>query len=72
MVLVGDNVIEVVHTLDPSLIASSSVEILSPPSSVAPLSPFASPRIPGVSPQAVSAVCHSLLEPSIACSSVPW
>ena len=71
MILVVDNVIDV-HTLDPSSIASSSIEILSPLSSVVPLSLSVSPQILSVSPQAVSVICHSLLEVSIACSSVPW
>lgn len=62
MGLVDGSVVEVVHTLDPSLIISSSVEILFPPSSAVPLSLVVSPQILIVSPQTIVAVCHFLLE----------
>ena len=60
------SVVEVVHNLDPSLIASFAIEILSP-SSVVPLFLAVSPQILSVSPQAVSVACHFLLELSKAC-----
>ena len=49
----ADGSVDVVAHIDPSLIASSLVEILFLPSSVVPLSLFVSAQIPVVFPQAV-------------------